>query len=273
MKSCGQKRLLVTGRLPTKTSVRLVTLLVLLWLQALHGKTDGLSITPRTVLDSDNRSDKLKNENTDDGAAIAPKFASRRYGKNEAIMVKVHATLALELKCKASGNPHPKITWFKDGVEISEATKRRFGGYKLRKWTLSVARTNSLDAGIYSCEVANENGKIKQDFSVKVGSKVVGHKPIIKNGQPGNRSVVAGEDIELKCEIELLDVADPPMIQWAHHQEIDGSFLDANGNPNTELLQDCSMSGHCSISESNQTYLVDDPQVFFFSFPISIINL
>ena len=124
-----------------------------------------------------------------------------------------------------------------------------------------MANANPLDEGNYGCVVENEHGSIWQDFVVKVAKRVVGHEPIIRHGQPGNHTILVGGDLELHCEIELLDAASPPMIQWVHHPTIKGSMFNEEGTLNTAVLQDCSMTGLCTISNSNETYIVDDPQV------------
>ena len=191
-----------------------------------------------------------------------PEFSQNRYGKGEVIDVAVFASLQLELKCKATGQPEPEITWLKNGRRISTETPRRFHGYKLKKWTLSMADANPRDAGNYTCLAENESGSVQQDFAVKVESRIAAHKPIIKNGFPGNHSVLVGKDVELKCEIELLDIANPPMIQWLYHPEINGSMFSRDKDtPNTIVLQDCTMTGQCTISDSDETYVVDDAQV------------
>lgn len=64
--------------------------------------------------------------------------------------------------------PTPKISWFKDGVEINAAMDSRFdfttdhdGGYQLR-----IHKPKPEDSGLYACEAVNSEGKAKVTHKV-----------------------------------------------------------------------------------------------------------
>ena len=66
------------------------------------------------------------------------------------------------LKCNASGDPHPNITWTKDGVPVNQFNA---SGYFLR-----LVNVQRKDAGSYRCTASNGYGKDAISFSI-VGIK------------------------------------------------------------------------------------------------------
>lgn len=73
------------------------------------------------------------------------------------------AGYVLKIRCPASGNPTPNITWLKNGEE----PKRSQGaGYSLNKWTLKLENSMIQDSGNYTCVVCNYLGCI--DHTVKI---------------------------------------------------------------------------------------------------------
>ena len=67
--------------------------------------------------------------------------------------------------CEASGIPLPVITWFKDGVPVSE---EKLSVVK-RASLMSFKSVTSTDEGVYWCEARNPFGwKISSDTSLSL---------------------------------------------------------------------------------------------------------
>ncbi len=138
------------------------------------------------------------------------------------------------------------------------------------------------DSGLYVCLAENRLGSVNQTFSVVVQTRIVAQKPILRAGHPGNHTVLAGEDLELHCPVEIVDEATPPSITWSvvvtnwswryynllsipsfrlYHYKVNGSEFRPDGLLNLEVLQSCATNGHCDQGVGNKSYFVDDPFV------------
>lgn len=60
------------------------------------------------------------------------------------------------LSCQASGSPHPRIHWYKDGRQISDGGRSRVSVLSSGDLLFTLAKRS--DTGLYSCEVVNEHG-------------------------------------------------------------------------------------------------------------------
>lgn len=132
------------------------------------------------------------------------------------ILVNVSDPVTLE--CRASGKPAPKITWYKDGIQLNIASSSSkytlIHDSNLFIFSATLGKSNKTDSGVYYCKAENEHGQaqssnatliityLKDDFrevpksrQVNSGSIVLmeckapkGHpEPVItweKNGQP-----------------------------------------------------------------------------------------
>ena len=169
----------------------------------------------------------------------------------------------LDLSCKAKGSPKPEVTWFKDGENLHH-TRRRFENYKFRPWKLHIANARVDDNGNYTCVVENEAGKVSRDFVVEVSEAVKREKPRVTAGLPGNRTVVPGDDLELRCDLEVYDPVNPVIIQWMYHLESESEDVnDETGKAKLKLLllQDCGIDGTCRLSSNDSKYHIDDGRV------------
>ena len=68
------------------------------------------------------------------------------------------------LKCRTTGLPEPKVTWFKDGRELQKDADR----VVLIDGELELASVAQADAGAYVCEATNKAGKSQKVFHVSV---------------------------------------------------------------------------------------------------------
>lgn len=73
----------------------------------------------------------------------------------------------LVLKCKAGGYPHPKMTWYKDGVPLKNEEPYQITT-KDGTSTLMVPQAQEDDGGVYSCVAANPSGQDTTSCNVSV---------------------------------------------------------------------------------------------------------
>ena len=61
--------------------------------------------------------------------------------------------LSVVLECPATGNPQPKVEWFRDNAIISNSARTEVGDDKLtiRHWEI-------FDDGVYTCKATNQFG-------------------------------------------------------------------------------------------------------------------
>ena len=70
----------------------------------------------------------------------------------------------VRIKCPVSGVPKPRLTWTRDGEEITSDGRHNID----ESGTLSVSRLNRGDIGRFSCLVQNRFGKETKTTSVSV---------------------------------------------------------------------------------------------------------
>lgn len=72
---------------------------------------------------------------------------------------------SVRLKCVASGNPRPDISWIKGNKPL---TPQETGENKKKKWTLNLKNLKPEDSGKYTCRVFNRIGEINATYKVEV---------------------------------------------------------------------------------------------------------
>ncbi|XP_067893515.1 hemicentin-1 isoform X1 [Heterodontus francisci] len=120
----------------------------------------------------------------------------------------------IELKCKASGNPLPAITWYKDNQPISTS----FGASILnRGQLLQIASAQVEDRGMYRCAAVNVAGSAELLYSVKV------YVPPTIFGSSDMVTVVVNNPVRLECEARGIPV---PSMTWLKDGSPVSSFSD-----------------------------------------------
>lgn len=77
----------------------------------------------------------------------------------------------LKLKCKFAGIPHPKISWYKDGVEIiPESNESRIITLE-DNTVLDLLFIKAEDEGRYKCHAKNRLGSTSREATLKISSK------------------------------------------------------------------------------------------------------
>ncbi|XP_041982711.1 fibroblast growth factor receptor homolog 1-like isoform X2 [Aricia agestis] len=113
----------------------------------------------------------------------------------------------IRLKCASEGNPMPNITWYKNkGTPIS----RNYFKPSYGKWSISLDELTKTDNGNYTCKVCNELGCIEHTYTLQIQERYPS-KPYIKEGYPGNITVLVNDTIQLSCP-PLSDLE--PHVYW-----------------------------------------------------------
>lgn len=73
---------------------------------------------------------------------------------------------SLRLRCKATGNPRPQITWMKDEHNLYHGDLGRRSS-----WTLRLPDLQQTDSGHYTCVVWNRLGSINFTYDIQVIGK------------------------------------------------------------------------------------------------------
>nr|XP_054608122.1 hemicentin-1 isoform X2 [Nothobranchius furzeri] len=117
--------------------------------------------------------------------------------------VTVHLNKTTQLDCQVQGNPAPKITWFKDGQDISShgPLKILSNGRTLQVLTAQVSET-----GRYVCVAENVAGSAEKHFNLNVHVP-----PLIVGVSPENLTVVVNNFVSLSCEATGFP---PPTLNW-----------------------------------------------------------
>jgi hypothetical protein len=147
------------------------------------------------------------------------------------------------LECRASGEPRPKITWFKDAAQItipqSRAKYSLLSDSDLFIISASLGKGNKSDSGTYYCRAENEHGVahsanatlvvayLKDDFRVA----------------PRNRQVSAGSSVLMECKAPK--GAPEPQIWW----EKDGNRLQTT-NSRYELVDSSLLINNVSAGDT-----------------------
>ncbi|XP_027579260.2 hemicentin-1 [Pipra filicauda] len=105
----------------------------------------------------------------------------------------------IHLECKASGNPLPAISWFKDGRALA------VGAVRGRGRALLIEAAQLSDAGLYRCLAANTAGTAELLYSLQV------HVPPSISGSSDTVTVVVNNLVRLECEARGIPA---PILTW-----------------------------------------------------------
>ncbi|XP_071455023.1 cell adhesion molecule Dscam1 [Hetaerina americana] len=136
------------------------------------------------------------------------------------------------LKCVASGNPTPEITWELDGKKLSNSERFQVGQYVTVNGDvvshLNISSILTNDGGLYKCIASSKVGSAEHMAKLNVYGL-----PFVR--QMDKRSIVAGETLVVTCPVAGYPIE---TIVW----ERDGRVLPINGKqkvfPNGTLIID-----------------------------------
>ncbi|XP_007565210.1 hemicentin-1 [Poecilia formosa] len=147
----------------------------------------------------------------------APSFAE----PGDAILEKV-VNSKVVISCRAKGSPHPRVRWFKNGLEIhpeqSEYSVARDGA-------LVISAASASHSGDFKCVATNEAGSVERKTRLKVNVP----PEIQDDGQPLNLTVTLRQPLTLGCDAFGIP---SPLITWTkdgHAVDNPGVYLQ-NGN-------------------------------------------
>lgn len=87
----------------------------------------------------------------------------------------------LQLRCKFSGIPRPKISWYKDGIEIIPESNESRIILLDENTMLDVQYIKAEDEGRYKCVAQNRLGSVSREAALKISSK--NHLHLTKENQ------------------------------------------------------------------------------------------
>lgn len=100
-------------------------------------------------------------------SAVKPRFSQPTKMRRRVLEQPVGSSV--RLKCLASGNPPPAISWWKDHTRL---VPPRQG--KRPQWTLTLKNLQPQDSAKYTCHVSNAAGHINATYKVDVIGKICG---------------------------------------------------------------------------------------------------
>ena len=91
--------------------------------------------------------------------------------------VNLNAGSSYVLECIISGEPEPRITWYKDNIEIEQLDEAIRETFRISKFMnvrqLTITNTDSeFHSGTYSCKAKNEYGEAECSCGILVRSKL-----------------------------------------------------------------------------------------------------
>lgn len=123
------------------------------------------------------------NENFPFLPTASPRFTNPDKMKKQKIIRPVNSSL--RLRCKATGNPRPQITWMKDEHNLYHGDLGRRSS-----WTLRLPDLQQTDSGHYTCVVWNRLGSINFTYHIQVIGKHWGGLVSERGGGGGSHNKI-----------------------------------------------------------------------------------
>ncbi|XP_064928861.1 hemicentin-1 isoform X2 [Columba livia] len=120
----------------------------------------------------------------------------------------------IHLECRASGNPLPAITWYKDDRPLTRAASAAFLN---RGQVLHIEGAQISDTGVYKCVAVNAAGTAELFYSLQV------HVPPSISGSSDMVTVVVNNLVRLECEARGIPA---PILTWLKDGSPVSSFSD-----------------------------------------------
>ncbi|XP_068149361.1 protein vein isoform X2 [Drosophila tropicalis] len=96
----------------------------------------------------------------------------------------------LRIICKVSGQPPPKVTWFKDDKSINRNRHvYQFKHHKRRSELIVRSFNSSSDAGKYECRAKNKASKIIDKRRIMINARPVATRPDLDSAKPCNKVI------------------------------------------------------------------------------------
>ncbi|KAL2091482.1 hypothetical protein ACEWY4_013745 [Coilia grayii] len=151
------------------------------------------------------------------------------------------------IKCVATGNPKPTISWRVNGLALNEvpAANRKVFDNKI-----ILERANSSDSAVYQCEASNKHGTILANANIMI----MNLPPVIVTEDSLQYSAVQGKTIVLHCKT----FSSPPSdITWSKEDSADSVtgprfFLHDNGSLEISAVEEVDMGEYSCIAKNRE---------------------
>ena len=122
---------------------------------------------------------------------------------------------SLSLKCTASGNPLPQVTWTLDGSSLHESTSRlSVGDFVTKSFEVvsyvNISSLNMEDGGVYACMAANEISSVVHADRVDIRGD-----PVVRTMKP--RVAIEGHALLLNCPYSGHPIDE---VSWEHSKHL-----------------------------------------------------
>ncbi|GIY89749.1 down syndrome cell adhesion molecule-like protein Dscam2 [Caerostris darwini] len=108
----------------------------------------------------------------------------------------IHPGNTVSLRCIATGNPSPRVTWYLDGTVIGRTSRISLGDYVTDHAHmvsfLNISEIHMEDGGEYTCEVSNDVGSTSHSARLNVNG------PAFVRSMP-NVTAISSEDLMIRC--------------------------------------------------------------------------
>eukprot|EP00058_Branchiostoma_floridae_P007930 XP_002593418.1 hypothetical protein BRAFLDRAFT_119545 [Branchiostoma floridae] len=139
--------------------------------------------------------------------------------------VSAFAGVTVRLRCAATGNPRPIITWQKDFRDVHEQDRPQGFRINNKRWSLVMDSVEPSDEGTYTCLVTNGYGTLSRNFELFVREHV-DSRPTLVPGVLQNQTAVVGSTAEFQCQIHTIGADTAPVhMQWLKHNMVNGSYV------------------------------------------------
>ncbi|XP_035392059.1 hemicentin-1 [Electrophorus electricus] len=147
---------------------------------------------------------------------VPPTLLAQRDTESEVMSSQVGSSVTF--RCEAGGVPEPEVTWYRNGLQLSDGSGLQIGPQQLR-----IVQVQVSDGGIYTCEVSNPAGQLNRTFRLKV------HVPPVMEG-PLHESLSdkLGSHVSLVCDTTGIPA---PQISWLK----DGTAIGSTGRSQEEV--------------------------------------
>ncbi|KAL7299328.1 hypothetical protein TKK_0007906 [Trichogramma kaykai] len=118
-----------------------------------------------------------------------------------------------KFECHVIGQPRPKVSWFKDEIEIMQNPDYSIYHNDDGFCSLIIQETFAEDSGIFSCSATNSAGstEIKAKLEVKESSTKYPFSPPVFITKFNDEPAVEGSRYELRCKVKGNPM---PTVQW-----------------------------------------------------------
>ncbi|XP_053171049.1 neural cell adhesion molecule L1-like protein [Scomber japonicus] len=132
------------------------------------------------------------------------------------------------IKCSASGNPQPTITWRVNGKPLHESPA---ANRKVLGDTIILHNTKESDSAVYQCEASNRHGTLLSNANIMI----MDLPPMILTSEGKDYSAVKGKGVIMHCKVFS---SPPSTITWSRDdssESVEGPRFSVHDNGSLEI--------------------------------------